>query len=84
METVDVTSTPDEFSHIHHHAVQLRRLGVRADDILAGVPPLMRDRDHYHQWQEHAAPLAPYTSSPLLELALWTITKTTIDRKDPS
>lgn len=78
-ENTDVTSDPIEFLAVHGAAVALRRLGLRDDEILTGRPGLIRSRDVLTEWRHHARSLAPYLQSPLLQLALWAITKGTLN-----
>lgn len=75
METVTVTGTPEEWAHIRGHALALRRLGVPAEDIQAGTPRHLHTADDLAAWRDHSTPLTPYLGSPLLSLALWSITK---------
>jgi len=75
METTTVTATPDEWAHVHTHATALRRLGIPADDVMHGTPRYLKTRDDLHQWSTHNAELTAWLGSPLLSLALWTITK---------
>lgn len=81
MESTNVTSTPEEWQDVHGHALALRRLGTRAEDVLTGTPPLMKTAEQYQAWHSHAESLANYHHSPLLELALWTITKPIMEEK---
>lgn len=78
-ETVDIHATPQEWLHVHTHAVALRRLGVPADDVLTGIPRYITDRASLDAWRAHDTALTSYLRSPLLQLALWTITKGTLD-----
>lgn len=80
MENTNVTSTPEEFSHVRAHAIELRRLGVPADAVMAGEPRYVKTPDALASWREHSNALAPFTGSPVLGLALWTITKGTIEK----
>ncbi len=75
VETADVTATPDQWRLVHGHALALRRLDVRAEDIAAGTPGRHRTRDSLDEWSRLSAPLRPWTGSALLDLALWTITR---------
>ncbi|MGO5294635.1 hypothetical protein ACTQ0H_08430 [Collinsella sp. LCP21S3_A3] len=78
MESTTVTSTPDEWMMVRGHALELRRLGVPASAVLTGDPSGIATADKLAAWVEHSRPLAPYLRSPLLDLALWTITKGTM------
>lgn len=76
MEDTTITAAPAQWQEVHQHAVALRRLGVRDSDILTGTPgPYLRTAADLAAWAHHAARLTPYQGSPLLRLALWTITK---------
>lgn len=75
METVTVTSTPEEFATITKRAIQLRRAGVHSDDILAGRPGRVTSRHELDERMTILNQLTPYTHSPILGLALWSITK---------
>lgn len=78
METVTVTGTPEQWRHVHQHAKALRALGVPADDVLTGTPRYLRTADQLATWRHHNQQLTPWLHSPLLQLALWTITKGTL------
>lgn len=77
-----VTATPETFRRVWSHAVALRRLGVPEEAVMSGQPQYIKTADQLATWRDHAAPLAPYLGSPLLRLALWTITKSTM-QEDP-
>lgn len=78
MESSDVTSTPTEWSAVRGAALTLRRLGIPASDIRDGRPAGIKTSSALSAWAETAPALSPYLRSPLLDLALWTITKETI------
>lgn len=78
MEATTVTATPDQWRHVHGHAAALRRLGVPADCVAAGTPGGIRTAEQLATWRRHADQLTPWVGSPLLNLALWTITKGTL------
>lgn len=73
-----VTATPDLFRTVWEHATQIRRLGVPEDAVMTGDPRYIRTQDQLATWHHHNQQLAPYLGSPLLRLALWTITKETM------
>lgn len=73
-----VTSTPETWRAVRHAAAELRRAKIPADAIREGRAPLMRDRAQLDHWTEHNTTLTPYHRSPLLDLALWTLTKGTL------
>lgn len=76
MEDTTITSTPQEFQHVLGHVLVLRRLGIPADAIKAGEPgPFLKTMEHLRTWKHHAAQLAPFSSSPITDLALWCATK---------
>lgn len=73
-----VTATPDQWRHVHATALALRRLGVPADDVATGTPRYLKTRADLDRWSALNAALDGWHSSPLLNLALWTITKGTM------
>jgi hypothetical protein len=75
MENTTVAATPETWREVHGHARALRRLGVPADDVRTGQPRYLKTRADYDAWRAHSVPLASYLGSPLLDLALWCITK---------
>lgn len=79
VENTNVSSTPTAYAALRRHALSLRRLGVSADNVLAGTPGLLKTHAEIDVWRRHAPHIAPYAGSPLLELALWTITKRTME-----
>ncbi|KZS63114.1 hypothetical protein [Mycobacterium ostraviense] len=79
METTTVTSDPAEFAAVLSHARALRAAGHPADAVLALSPRPVKTRDELDTWISHADPLAPYRGSPLLELALWGLTREMIN-----
>lgn len=86
MENTDVTSTPAEFATVIEAAAALRSAGHSTQAVLDLNPsmPTMRtiaDVDHWRTW---ATVLAPYRRSPLLDLALWALTKETICDHTPT
>lgn len=79
METCNVTATPAEWSAVHASCVALRLAGCSDDDIKAGRPtPKIRTSKALAEWRHHADTIAPHRTSPLVDLALWTITKGTL------
>lgn len=78
METTSITATTADWRHVHQHALALRRLGVPADAIPAREPRFIKTLDQLAQWRTHDQALAGWHQSPLLQLALWTLTKGTI------
>ena len=76
MEDTTISSDPATFSRVHSHALALRRLGIRDDDILTGHPgSYLKTLEEITEWREHANHLTAHIGAPLLRLALWTITK---------
>lgn len=73
-----VTCTPEKWRDIHGHAQSLRRLGIPETAVMDGTPAFIRGREALSLWSSHSAAIAPYLRSPLLQLALWTITKETL------
>jgi hypothetical protein len=78
METTDITATSDQWAHVHTHTLALRRLGVPADAIPQREPRYIKTSEALAQWREHDLALTGWHTSPLLDLALWTITKETM------
>lgn len=74
-ETVTITATPSQWVHVRSRALAIRRLGVPEPAVLAGRPDFIRTPDALAAWRDHNDALQPYLGSPLLSLALWTITK---------
>ena len=73
-----VTATPGQWQAVHAAALGLRRLGVPADDVLAGAPRYLKTRSDLTRWSELDRQLSGWHNSPILSLALWTITKETM------
>lgn len=78
METCTITSTPAEFGRIIDHAAHLRSAKHSADSVLHLTPGPLKTRAALALWQQHATPLHRFRGSPVLELALWALTKETI------
>lgn len=78
MENSTLTATPGEWATVHCHALALRKLGVPADDIRTGIPRYLKTADDLTTWHYHNTRLTPWVGAPLLDLALWTITKGTM------
>ncbi|WP_166345053.1 hypothetical protein [Phytoactinopolyspora limicola] len=83
LEATNVTSTPDDFAHVLRTAARLRAAGHRDDDIRRGAPTMSAlkadaDADHWRGLFHALADHTGHTHSPLLDLALWCITKETI------
>lgn len=74
-EATDITATSADWSHVHGAALALRRLGVPEEAIVDGEPRFVTGRDRLALWRDLDAALAGWRRSPLLRLALWTITK---------
>lgn len=75
MEDTTITATPDQWSTVFHTVLALRRLGVPAESIKAGRPDYIKTRDQLTQWAQLHQQLTPYQSAPIVDLALWCITK---------
>lgn len=73
-----VTATPTQWANVHGIALALRRLGVPADDVMTGTPKFVKTRDQLAAWRDLNDQLTGWHNSPLLDLALWTITKETM------
>lgn len=79
METINVTATPQEWTTVHSAVLGLRRLGVHPDLIPTRTPGFaVKSRDQLSQWRDLDARLAGWHTHPLVQLALWTITKETM------
>ena len=78
VEQTAVTSTPHQWREVHGIALALRRLGAPADAIPLREPRFMRTPDQLAQWRDLDAALVGWHTSPLVQLALWTITKETM------
>lgn len=87
VEDHTVAATPDQWAEVFTSALHLRRLGVPADAIATGEPRFVVKggvtRDLLARWADLSAPLKPYLGSPLLDLALWTITRPIIEGTRP-
>ncbi|NIH57288.1 hypothetical protein [Brooklawnia cerclae] len=75
VEDHSVTATPAQWRQVHACTLGLRRLGVPAEAVMAGEPQYVKTPDQLAAWRDLNAGLLPWLGSPLLELALWTITK---------
>jgi hypothetical protein len=78
VEDHDVTATPDQWRTVHTAAITLRRMGIPADAVMAGEPRFVKTADALTAWRKINDQLTPWLGSPLLDLALWTITKETM------
>lgn len=75
MEATDVAYRTGDWRQVFSAALGLRRLGVPADDILHGTPRYLHTRDHLAQLTTLNRQLTGWHNTPLLSVALWTITK---------
>jgi hypothetical protein len=82
MESTSIPYQRDDWEQVFSAALMLRRLGVPADDILAGTPRYIRTHDALVRWRGYDASLEGWHLTPLLSLALWTITKGITDDHD--
>lgn len=80
-ETVNVSSTPDEFTQVIDAVGHLRALGHRMDDIVQGTPTLRacESVDEVHAWETFNTILKRFHNSPVIELAGWLLTKENIN-----
>ncbi|MDU1580841.1 hypothetical protein [uncultured Cutibacterium sp.] len=78
MEDTDVAATSDEWTTVHQAALDLRRMGVPADAVREGRPANIKTTDDLRRWRDIDGQLTGWHRSPLLDLALWTITKETM------
>ncbi|MSS84504.1 hypothetical protein FYJ24_06945 [Actinomycetaceae bacterium WB03_NA08] len=74
-ETINVPYRCDDWRQVFTATLGLRRLGIPSDAILTGTPKYLKTREMLTQWQKLDGELAAWHRSPLLRLALWTITK---------
>ena len=75
VEDHDVTATPGEWRNVRDQALALRRLGVPQQAVLDGEPAFIKTRAQLAEWAALNTALRGYLQSPLLDFALWTITK---------
>ncbi|GAA3878424.1 hypothetical protein GCM10022243_48910 [Saccharothrix violaceirubra] len=80
MENTTITSNAPTWRRVLGHAATLRAARHTGDDLAAGRPTLaaIRTADDLDTWNHHHAGLADHVGSPLLDLALWCLTKETI------
>lgn len=70
MDALDVTATPEQFTHVFGHVLRLREAGFTPAEIEHLDPPIGRlTAATLPVWQHHAAALAPWRGSPLIHLA---------------
>lgn len=81
VEDHDVAASPWQWNGVFAAALGLRRIGVPADAIRVGEPRFVRDAHTLKKWRVLDARLAGWHGSPLLDLALWTITKGIIENE---
>lgn len=84
METSDIPYRKETFTIVYQTALQLRRAGAGPDMIQDGQPPRFDDMSQARRWQRLDHGITPYKGSPILDLALWTITKPIIDKGETS
>lgn len=85
-ESTTVTSDPGTFGRILTAAANLRAAGHSTDDVLAGTPSMAacKTPDDLEWWSRQSDILTQYAHSGLLSLALWCLTKETInDHRTP-
>lgn len=78
VEDHHVSATPAEWRLVHATARALRSLGVPADAVMDGQPRYITTPHQLATWRALNDQLRPWLGSPLLNLALWTITKETM------
>ena len=81
METINIAYQRDVFRHVFGHALALRRLGLPADAVMSGIPKFIKTRTMLDTWRTHQQALHPFQGSPILALALWSITKGIIENE---
>ena len=81
MEDHNVTSTPQEWKTVHDAAMKLRRMGVPSEAVMEGIPQFIRTGADLLEWRRLNITITPWLGSPLLDLALWTITKGTMNNE---
>lgn len=79
-ENTDITSSPAAWRHVLGAAAMLRQAGHGAEVIAAGRPDprAIRDAADLERWRRGAERLEAYAGGPLLELALWCLTRPAI------
>ncbi|AKV55523.1 hypothetical protein BACT_1087 [Bifidobacterium actinocoloniiforme DSM 22766] len=75
METADVPYTQEAFSAAYRPALELRRMGASAEMVQAGQPPRFEGMEQAKAWKRLNSDINPWKGSPILDLALWAITK---------
>lgn len=75
MEDTTISATPDQWQEVFGLCLGLRRLGIPADAIQQGRPAYIKTTEGLAEWRRLATRLDPYRTSPLVQLALWCITK---------
>lgn len=78
VEDHDITATPQQWQKAHAAAIALRRMGVPAEAVMSGEPRFVKTPQMLADWRQLNDQLLPWLGSPLLDLALWTITKETM------
>ncbi|MDU5867857.1 MAG: hypothetical protein E6Z41_05205 [Cutibacterium avidum] len=78
IEDTQVAATSDEWATVHDAAMELRRMGIPAEAVREGRPVLIKTADQLATWRAVNQLLTGWHRSPLLDLALWTITKGTM------
>lgn len=79
-ESVEVRADADQIRELLAHVLALRAAGFSAADIQDGRPSSSKVQvELLRLWRQHYPHIAPYRTSPLLELVLWLITKESID-----
>ena len=79
VEDHNVSSAPRQWAKVRAHALALRRLGVPQTAVHAGQPAFIKTSSALDTWARHNSELRPWINSPLLNFALWTITKEEIN-----
>ena len=75
VEDRNLTSTPTEWQHLRAHALALRAMGIPQEAVHTGQPAFIKTRNQLDTWMHHNNAIKRWLNSPLLDFALWTITK---------
>lgn len=78
VEDTQVSATSDEWVAVRDAAMGLRRMGVPADAVREGRPAFIKTSEQLAAWRDIDRQLTGWHRSPLLDLALWTVTKGTM------
>ena len=76
MEDTNITIKHTQFKMVFETTLALRRMGVTAENIKNGAPGnAIKTRDQLENWRHISQRIEHMRTSPLVDLALWCITK---------